>query len=162
MPEMSEEDIDRMTVFGVRGSKRQAQAAERVDHNVDLNADLIQFKHFQKALPDTIQQMTKEEIDRQQKEQERMLEDGDVARIREQLRAEEERKKREDQKMRMDPQRIMREQQLVTKITSIFIVREISFYDAFKDVYDSLVKHNYISISAFKKYVKQLNLPLNV
>ena len=48
----------------------------------------------------------------------------------------------------------MREQQLVTKITSIFIVREISFYDAFKDVYDSLVKHNYISISAFKKYVK--------
>lgn len=37
-----------------------------------------------------------------------------------------------------DPARAMREQQLITLITNIFRTREVSFYDAFKDCYDSL------------------------
>jgi len=38
----------------------------------------------------------------------------------------------------------------------------VSFYDAFKEVYDSLSTTNFISIGQFKKYVNQLNLPLSV
>ena len=61
-----------------------------------------------------------------------------------------------------DPARALREQQLVNLITNIFRSREVSFYDAFKSVYDSLNKQNFISISTFKDCVKTLNLPLNV
>ena len=58
--------------------------------------------------------------------------------------------------------RVAREQQLVNLVTNIFRTREVSFYDAFKEVYDSLNPNNFISISAFKGYVNTLNLPLNV
>ena len=47
-------------------------------------------------------------------------------------------------------------------VTNIFRTREVSFYDAFKEVYDSLNPNNVIAISEFKKYVNTLNLPLNV
>ena len=47
-------------------------------------------------------------------------------------------------------------------ITNLFKGREVSFYDAFKDVYDSLAAKSTITITDFKKYVKTLNLPLNI
>ena len=162
LPELGEEDIGLLTAFGVKGSRRQAQPAERVDARVDLAGDLIQFKHFSRALSETIQHMTEEAVQRKQREQEALLQAGDVARIRAQLAAEEEKKAKEEARLRRDPQRVEREQRLVNTVTSLFRTREVSFFDAFKDVYDSLNKQNHVSISAFKKCVNTLNLPLNV
>ena len=74
IPELSEHDIDLLTKFGVQGSRRAQQPAERVDRSgIDVHSDLIQFKHFEKALAETVQHMTKEEIERKQKQQETML-----------------------------------------------------------------------------------------
>ena len=127
-----------------------------------MDLDLIQFKHFEQALFETIQHMTKEEIQRKQKEEEALL--GDVGRRLNRIKSQEDAKRKAEQAARnqRDPQRLQREQQLITKVTSIFRTREISFYDAFKDVYDALQDENKISISQFKKSVNTLNLPLNV
>ena len=133
-----------------------------MDRGVNLRSDLIQFKHFEQALGETIQHMTKEEVERKQKEQESMLKKGEVERMRSQMKLEEEKKAKEDAKMARDPLRMQREQQLVNLVTNIFRTREVSFYDAFKEVYDSLNPNNIVSISDFKKYVNTLNLPLNV
>ena len=51
---------------------------------------------------------------------------------------------------------------MINLVTNIFRTREVSFYDAFKEVYDSLNPKNIISIGDFKRYVNTLNLPLNV
>ena len=66
------------------------------------------------------------------------------------------------EKREMDPQRQKRESQLVQKITNIFRQREISFYDAFSEIYDPLKKDNIITISKFKDFIRSLNLPLTV
>lgn len=66
------------------------------------------------------------------------------------------------EKRELDPQRQKRESQLVSKITDIFRQREISFYDAFQEIYDPLKSENIISISKFKELIKTLNLPLTV
>ena len=54
--------------------------------------------------------MTKEEVERKQKEQEQLLQKGEVERMRRQHRLEEEKKAREEAKMARDPTRIQREQ----------------------------------------------------
>jgi hypothetical protein len=51
---------------------------------------------------------------------------------------------------------------LIEKIISIFLQREVTFYDAFKEVYDPLAKDNRIPIKLFKEKVMKLNLPLTV
>ena len=51
---------------------------------------------------------------------------------------------------------------LINTVTNIFRQREVTFYDAFKDVYDSLNAQNYITISVFKQLINTLNLPLTV
>jgi len=79
---MSEHDIDLLTVFAVKGSRRLAQEGELSDNAVRLGSDLIQFKHFLQALPETIQHMTKEEVDRKQKDQESLLSKNEVDRMR--------------------------------------------------------------------------------
>lgn len=66
------------------------------------------------------------------------------------------------EKREMDPGRQKRESQLVQKITDIFRQRDVSFYDAFQDIYDPLKTENIITISKFKEYIKSLNLPLTV
>ena len=162
---ISQMSMDRLTMFGVKGSRRQAQPAERVSPGIDKQRDLIQFKHFEQALHATIQHMTKEEIQRKQKEQEELLGgDNPIGRRLDKIKREEESRRKREQAARneRDPQRLQREQQLITKVTTIFRTREISFYDAFKDVYDVLQDENKISISQFKQAVNTLNLPLNV
>ena len=49
---------------------------------------------------------------------------------------------------------------LIEKIISIFLQREVTFYDAFKEVYDPLARDNKIPIKLFKEKVMKLNLPL--
>lgn len=66
------------------------------------------------------------------------------------------------EKVMFDPQRQARENALVTKICDIFRQREVSFFDAFEDIYDPLKKDNLITISKFKEKIKTLNLPLTV
>jgi hypothetical protein len=61
---MSEHDIDMLTLFAVKGSRRKSQPGELNDKSVNLSSDLIQFKHFEQALPEVIQHMTKEEVER--------------------------------------------------------------------------------------------------
>lgn len=46
-----------------------------------------------------------------------------------------------------------REDKLISKITSVFVQRECTFYDAFKEVYDPLAKKNKIPIKLFKEKV---------
>lgn len=48
---MSEHDIDMLTLFGVKGSRRKAQPGELNERGVNLGSDLIQFKYFEQALP---------------------------------------------------------------------------------------------------------------
>lgn len=48
-------------------------------------------------------------------------------------------------------------------MTSLFLERDISFYDCFQSLYDPLnPKASIISVSDFKKRIRQLNLPLSV
>ena len=51
---------------------------------------------------------------------------------------------------------------MIEKIIGIFLQREVTFFDAFKDVYDPLKKVNTIPIKLFKEKVMKLNLPLTV
>jgi len=51
---------------------------------------------------------------------------------------------------------------LIEKIINIFLQREVTFFDAFKEVYDPLAADNRIPIKIFKEKVMKLNLPLTV
>ena len=75
-----------------------------------MDLDLIQFKHFEQALFETIQYMTKEEIQRKQKEEEALL--GDVGRRLNRIKSQEDAKRKAEQAARnqRDPQRLQREQ----------------------------------------------------
>ena len=112
--------------------------------------------------------MTTEEVEKKQKDQEKILQKGEIARIRDQIDAQQEAANKADKSRQLksdtkvDAARLKREQQLVMTITNLFKGREVSFYDAFKDVYDSLAAKSTITITDFKKYVKTLNLPLNI
>jgi len=79
--------------------------------------------------------------------------------MRDQLKAEQAMK---EQAKKVDPERMQREQQLINLITNIFRTREITFFDAFREDYDSLNPINFISMSQFKAHVRTLNLPLTV
>jgi len=70
--------------------------------------------------------------------------------------------KEREEKLSSDPQRKSRENALVAKISDIFRSREVSFFDAFQDIYDPLKKDNFVTISKFKEKIKTLNLPLTV
>jgi hypothetical protein len=54
-------------------------------------------------------------------------------------------------------------QALKSKVVSLFLEKEVSFFDCFQSAYDSLnPKESLFSISEFKRRLKQLNLPLSV
>jgi hypothetical protein len=55
-----------------------------------------------------------------------------------------------------------RAKELIGKIQKIFIERECTFFDAFKDTYDPLAKVNRIPVYVFKDKVQKLSLPLTV
>lgn len=66
---MSEPSIELVTRFAIKGSKRMAVKSEKVNSfAIDLETDLIQFKHLEMALMDVIQDLKKEEIKRMQKD----------------------------------------------------------------------------------------------
>jgi hypothetical protein len=85
IPKFSEYDIDCLTKFGVKGSKRQAQLGEPVNNKVDLRSDLIQFKHFERALPDTIQALKRDEIEKTQKAKQHLEMVSEAQRVRAEL-----------------------------------------------------------------------------
>ena len=79
-----------------------------------------------------------------------MFETSDAQIIRKAFEAKEEAKKNKE-KIEKDPIRQKRESDLIRKVCEIFIQREISFYDAFENIYDPLRKEkNIIQISKFK------------
>ena len=51
-----------------------------------------------------------------------------------------EKKRKEKEERNRDPLREKRESELIRKVCEIFMQREISFYDAFQNVYDPLAK----------------------
>lgn len=63
-----------------------------------------------------------------------------------------EKKRKEKEERNRDPLREKRESELIRKVCEIFMQREISFYDAFQNVYDPLAKKidNTVQISVFK------------
>lgn len=79
-----------------------------------------------------------------------MFETSDAQIIRKAFETKEEAKKQKE-KIEKDPLRQKRESELIRKITEIFIQREISFYEAFENIYDPLRKEkNIVQISKFK------------
>ena len=68
---MSEHDIDLLTVYGIKGSRRTAQPGEL--QSLDIRTDLVQVNHFEQALCEVVNQMRKEAIERKQKEQAMLL-----------------------------------------------------------------------------------------
>jgi hypothetical protein len=66
---MSEPAIELVTKFAIKGSKRQTVKGEKSSNiAIDINRDLIQFKHFEMAIDEVIHDLKKEEIKRIQKE----------------------------------------------------------------------------------------------
>jgi hypothetical protein len=64
---MSEPSIELVTRFAIRGSKRMAVKGDKITSiAIDLETDLIQFKHLEMALGDVVQDLKKEEIKRMQ------------------------------------------------------------------------------------------------
>jgi hypothetical protein len=54
-------------------------------------------------------------------------------------------------------------QDLKTRVVGLFQERDITFFDCFQSLYDPLnAKASVISVSEFKKRIRQLNLPLSV
>lgn len=54
--------IELLTKFAIRGSKRQMTKGEKSSAaHIDVECDLIQFKHFEMAIMDVIQDLKKED-----------------------------------------------------------------------------------------------------
>ena len=79
-------------------------------------------------------------------------------------RAQQEREKQEKRDAaQLEGGQAARMQALKRKIVSLFQERDVSFFDCFKSLYDPLnPKASIISVSEFKKRIRQLNLPLSV
>lgn len=123
--------IELIAKFAIKGSKRQLVKGEKSSAvSIDVDSDLIQFKHFEMAIMDVIQDLKKEDIKKAQQDQEALLLLDDAEMLRRDFEAAE-RERRVLEKQAMDPQRQKRESQLISKICDIFRQREISFYDVF-------------------------------
>ena len=68
---MSEHDIDLLTVYGIKGSRRAPQPGEHL--SLDIRSDLVQMNYFEQALSEVVSNMRKEAIAQKQKEQAYML-----------------------------------------------------------------------------------------
>jgi len=66
---MSEHDVDLLTIYSIRGSRRALQNGEMPNPPIHIQSDLVQFAHFEKALNEVVNDMRKEETQRKQKEQ---------------------------------------------------------------------------------------------
>jgi hypothetical protein len=127
---------------------------------VEPDTDLVNMAHFNQALTETI-------FDMKQKEQEKIQQASAHRAARE--REEKKRKMKRDQGVDVEeydrvvaPELMKRQNDLVQKITSIFKKRDVTFFDIFSDIYDSLSSDNIISINEFKKRIHMLNLRLTV
>ena len=61
IPTMSEPSIELVTRFAIKGSKRIAVKGEKTSAlSIDIDTDLIQFKHLEMALGDVVQDLKKE------------------------------------------------------------------------------------------------------
>ena len=47
---MSEHDVDLLTIYSIRGSRRALQNGEMPNPPIHIQSDLVQFAHFEKAL----------------------------------------------------------------------------------------------------------------
>jgi len=90
VPDLSEPDIDLLTIYAIKGSKRSGGEKSSHTAQVDLKSDLIQFKHFELAISQVIHEMKSEENKRIQKEQEYFLQTSDVERLRREMEKKEE------------------------------------------------------------------------
>lgn len=61
IPEMAEHDIDLLTIYSIRGSKRALQNGESSTAPISIRSDLIQFNYFEKALNEVVNDMRKEQ-----------------------------------------------------------------------------------------------------
>jgi hypothetical protein len=66
---MSEHDVDLLTIYSIKGSRRAPQNGEMSNPPIQIASDLVQFAHFEKALNEVVNDMRKAEIQRKQKEQ---------------------------------------------------------------------------------------------
>jgi hypothetical protein len=146
-------------MYACKGSRRPNVKHQR-EQRVEPDTDLVNMAHFNQALTETI-------FDMKQKEQEKIQQASAHRAARE--REEKKRKMKRDQGVDVEeydrvvaPELMKRQNDLVQKITSIFKKRDVTFFDIFSDIYDSLSSDNIISINEFKKRIHMLNLRLTV
>lgn len=161
---LSEHDLDLLTVYAIKGSKRlhTGDAAASNEGAVNPRIDLVQFFNFEKALEPVNKHLRKESDDKRRKLEQAEQFDDEMAKMRQEIERRE-KEQREKEARFLDPIQKAREQALVSKIVDIFCEREITFFDCFQANYDPLnPTKSVITITAFKKSLKSLNLPLTV
>ena len=67
--DLSEHDINLVTIYCIRGSKRAVQTGENANMPINIISDLIQVNHFEKSLHDICNDMRKKETEVLQKSQ---------------------------------------------------------------------------------------------
>lgn len=147
----SEHDITLIASYAIRGSKRAPQPGENVSTQPNLQNDLIQMIHFEKALHDVCNEMRKIENKNQQKNEPAFNE------LQDQYDQEMEKMKAQklmETRQPVNPEVMRREVLLITKITQIFREREVTFFDAFQQHYDPLKPKNFVTIKLFKDLVR--------
>ena len=125
-----------------------------------MNNDLINLYFFEKSMEDVVTHMRKEMITSQASFDD--TKDPTLKKFREKSDQEMQRQQRIDAEQFGSAQ-AQRMQNLKLRIISIFKERDITFFDCFQGVYDPLNDNqSIISITEFKKRIRQLNLPLSV
>jgi hypothetical protein len=66
---LSEYDVDILTTFAIRGSKRLHSAESGSNMAINPKIDLLQFFNLEKALPHVIKHMRKESDDKKRKQE---------------------------------------------------------------------------------------------
>ena len=159
---LSEHDLDLITVYAIKGSRRLQSGDSGASQPPNTKLDLIQFFNFEKALDPVIKHLRKEEDDKRRKQEQTEQFDDEMSKMRKELERREREQKQKEARLQ-DPMQKAREQALVSKIIDIFCEREITFFDCFHSHYDPLnPSKNIITITQFKKALKSLNLPLTV
>ena len=79
--DLYEREIDLLTLFAIRGSRRAASSNEQAP-NLNIKADLINFNQFEKALDGVIKSMRKEDYEKAKKRDEEDLLDEEIKRMR--------------------------------------------------------------------------------
>jgi len=160
-PSLSESDKHLLCVFAARGSRRIHGGDQHNTAPVDLSSDLVQFYHFEKALEEVIQHMRKEAIVKQQNSSDE-AQSAELAKFRKQVEAEVEKQRKRDAE-HFGSAQSQRMQALKGRVVGLFQERDVTFFDCFQSLYDPLnPKASIISVSDFKKRIRQLNLPLSV